>query len=412
MNSRFRRRPRLTTVALLIASGVFAPGCQSGDSGPVDGAAPATGSGGDAGSGVEAAAGGPLGEVTGDAGGEAGAGEAARSGEAGTAGDAVVGSPADAAPFEASAASSVADGGDGSIDATPFEASAGSGDATAPDSPLESIEVPASTGSGVSQTSLDNGELFLLRASGTVDFGGTAVDAEFGGFDAAQPGTDTVGGVDVGVDFGLKTVRAAVPPVPGRMKWFGAYSGNHVYYVVVNGTGSPLSLKLLAPAAGAGSGSISVSLYRLSPTLQPVGTLVDTVTAPVTETPAMTTVVPTLGAVYLLQCDGEAKTGGNNLGMGDADWMDYAADGTGQEDIGDANTDYGLGVDEPFVGSANSNTPRKRWWGLWRADHIYYMLYTGTGNPIEFNYYDSGYGDNSTTVTLTVRVRALPMTVP
>ena len=130
--------------------------------------------------------------------------------------------------------------------------------------------------------------------------------------------------------------------------------------------------------------------------------------APVTETPAMTAVATVQNTIYLLQCNGQAKTGGNGLGMGDADWMDYAADGTGKEDIGDANTDYGLGVDEPFVGAANSNTPRKRWWGQWRADHTYYMLFTGTGNPIQFNYYDSGYGDNSTTVTLAVQLRSLP----
>jgi hypothetical protein len=309
--------------------------------------------------------------------------------------------------IEASAEESIADVGF-STDATPFDASAEGGGAAAPDSPLESIDVPAGTGSGVSRTSLDNGELFLLRASGTVDFGGTPIDAEFGGFGPAQPGTDSVGGVDVGVDFGLKTVRAAVPPVPGRMKWFGDYSQSHVYYVVVNGTGIPLSLKLLAPTAAAGSGSITVSIYGLSPTLQPIGTVVDTVAAPVTATPAMTAVATIQDTIYLLQCDGQAKTGGNGLGMGDADWMDYAADGTGKEDIGDANTDYGLGVDEPFVGAANSNTPRKRWWGQWRADHTYYMLFTGTGNPIQFNYYDSGYGDNSTSVTLAVQVRALP----
>ena len=29
-----------------------------------------------------------------------------------------------------------------------------------------------------------------------------------------------------------------------------------------------------------------------------------------------------------------------------------------------------------------------------RNDHVYYMVYPGTGKPIQINYFDSGYGDN------------------
>ena len=282
-----------------------------------------------------------------------------------------------------------------------------SADAGAPDPGLETMALSGSAGTAVSTTSLDTGELFLLRAAGTIDFGGTTIDPEFGGFGPAKEGSDVLAGVDVGVDFGLKTVRAAVPSAPGRMKWFGAYRDDHVYHVIVNGEGKPLSLKLLKPTDTAGSGSITVSLYRLSPTLDPVGKLVDTVQAALTKTSVASVAATTGGTVYLLQCDGQGPVGGGGLANGDADWMDYAADGSGKVDIGDAKTDYGLGVDEPFVGAANTNTPRKRWWGQWRKDHVYYMLLAGTGNPIQFNYYDSGYGDNSATVKLTVRLRAL-----
>lgn len=310
-------------------------------------------------------------------------------------------------------AATVADASSSGTDATADaaqEAISGSDagdDATPPDPPEESVEIPGSTGNGISKMALDTGELFLLRANGTVDYGGTTMDAEYGGFASGTDGTDSVGGVDVGVDFGLKTVRLAVPPVLGRMKWFGPYRTDHVYYVIVNGVGNPLSVKLLRPTLLAGSGGITVSIYRLSPTLHTVGMLVDTVAAPVTLTPTTSAVATTLGTVYLLQCDGQAHVGGNGLAKGDADWMDYADNGTGQVDIGDAKTDYGLGVDEPFVGMANSNTPRKRWWGLWRKDHIYYMLFAGTGNKIHFDYYDVGYGDNSATVTLAVRLWGL-----
>jgi hypothetical protein len=36
------------------------------------------------------------------------------------------------------------------------------------------------------------------------------------------------------------------------------------------------------------------------------------------------------------------------------------------------------------------------------------MLYAGTGSPIGFTYYDSGYGDNSATDQLTLHVFAVP----
>jgi hypothetical protein len=285
-------------------------------------------------------------------------------------------------------------------------AAVGGGAGSAPDPALETIEVDGD-GTAISKMSLDNGELFLLRANGVINVGGAAVDAEFGGFAPGKPGTDAIGEADVGIDFGLKTVRAAVPAVAGRMKWFGGYRDDHVYYVIVGGAGAPLSLKLVKPTSEPATGGIAISIYRLSPTPQPVGTLVDTVMASLTKAPVKSVIATRTGTTYLLQCMGQGPVGGGGLAAGDADWMDYTANGTGKLDIGDAKTDYGLGVDETFVGAANSNTPRKRWWGQWRQDHAYYMLFSGSGNPIEFQYYDVGYGDNSATVKLSVPIREL-----
>jgi hypothetical protein len=304
--------------------------------------------------------------------------------------------------------------GAGGVDSGAGGPSAGAAGGGAPDPALETIEVAASNGTATSKMSLDNGELFLLRANGVVVDGGgmvgnpgTAIDAEFGGFGPGAPGSDVMGAADVGIDFGLKTVRAAVPAVVGRMKWFGGYRDDHVYYVIVSGAGAPLSLKLVKPTSSPATGSITISIYRLSPTPQPVGRLVDTVMASLTKTPVKSVVTTTSGTVYLLQCSGQGPVGGGGLAAGDADWMDYAANGNGKVDIGDANTDYGLGVDEPFVGAANTITPRKRWWGQWRQDHVYYMLLSGSGNPIEFDYYDVGYADNSAAVKLSVPIREL-----
>jgi hypothetical protein len=258
---------------------------------------------------------------------------------------------------------------------------------------------------------LDSGELYLLKAVGSFDFGNSKVDAEYASTGGAA-GQDSLGGADLGVDFGLKTLRVAKLVVipPGRMKWFGAYRSDHTYYINVEGAGKPLSVKLMkGNLSGAGTGAITVSVIRLTPPPAQVGTEIDTVHAHLYKDTTHTHITTVQGTVYLLQCDGQGKVGGARLGMGDAENMDYDAAGGGRLDVGDANTDYGLGVDEIYPGAkANTLTPRKNWWGNFRKDHIYYQLFAGTGKPIAFEFYDSGYGDNLKTDFLTVRVFPVP----
>ena len=52
--------------------------------------------------------------------------------------------------------------------------------------------------------------------------------------------------------------------------------------------------------------------------------------------------------------------------------------------------------------------PRLRWWGTWRKDHTYYLLFAGTGKPIQFLYFDSGYGDNGPMDKITVKIFPAP----
>ena len=202
-----------------------------------------------------------------------------------------------------------------------------------------------------------------------------------------------------------KSNATPVGTTAGRKKWFGAYRNDHTYYVVVTGSGAPLSIKLALPAGGTGTGALTLALMRLSPTASVLAAPLETVLANVNKPTVHSTMTTTSSVVYLLQATGSGKVGGNNLGLGDADWMDYAADGTGKVDIGDQNVDYGLGVDE----SDPKITPRQHWWGPWRKDHSYYMLFAGTGNTIGFSYYDVGdYGDNSATDKITVHVFPVP----
>ena len=267
--------------------------------------------------------------------------------------------------------------------------------------PLESLTITGDSRSATFQTRLDQGELFLLKASGAVYFDGETIDAEYD-----RHGEDVAKGMDIGIDVGRRALRPAPGAAPARMHWFGSYSANHTYYIIVTGDGGPLSMTLVAPKSLDEGGAITVSLYRLSGVKSQLPAPLETLAVPVLQKIVPTIMSTRKSTVYLLQCAGQGRVGGGGIGMGDADYMDYNADGSGQVDIGDGNTDYGLGVDEADL----SKSPRTHWWGPWRQDHTYDMLFEGTGAPIHFMFYDvaGGYGDNSATDTLTVGVYALP----
>jgi hypothetical protein len=242
----------------------------------------------------------------------------------------------------------------------------------------------------------------------------------------------------VGIDVGLLELHpmnhtTMVPPGPGRMKWFGTFRSDHVYYLWVAGAGKPLALKLVTSGT-AGAGAIAVSLFELGPAPPAVyssmpspappppappkiGTsALETVQVPLTKTVVAGHVATDKNAVYLLQASSVAQVSRGTVTptqqhMGDAEYMDWPADGSKFND-GECGADFGIGVDEvsgpaPCSGGA-AYVHRMKWWGPYRNDHVYYMLYNGTGNPISFLYYDSGYGDNSMTDTVTVGIFPVP----
>jgi hypothetical protein len=323
--------------------------------------------------------------------------------DAGSAGNAKADGPApvprdDAASVEPDTAPSKADG--------PPPVDPGGAPAMA----VETVQVPASGDAVTMKTSLGMGEIYLLKAWGTVDLGGQKVDAEYG-FGSGMP-ADEAGGMDLGIDIGSKQIHAMVhrtptPPGPGRMKWSGGYREDHAYYMTVTGEGKPLSLKLVK--TGTGTGALSVALIPLSPTPPKLAEPLEAVMVPVTKTMVMSTMSLESGKLYILQASGYGKVGGGGTGQGDADYMDWQTNGAGANE-GEAGADFGIGVDElpgPKMSGA-AYQPRMRWWGPWRMDHTYYMVFTGTGKPIQFLYFDSGYGDNSPTDKLTVKIFAAP----
>jgi hypothetical protein len=282
----------------------------------------------------------------------------------------------------------------------------------APGMAMETVQVPGSGQAVTMKTTLGMGEVFLLKAWGTIDFGQQQIDAEYA-FGAGMT-ADAMGDADVGIDIGMKQIHAMIhrtptPPGPGRMKWAGGYRDDHVYYMTVTGEGKPLTLKVATPPAGSASAALSVALIPLSPAPPKLGEALEAVMVPVTKTMVMSTMSPQSGKLYILQASGFGKVGGGGTHMGDADYMDWQENGAGANE-GEAGADFGIGVDElpgAKMGGA-AYQPRARWWGPWRMDHTYYMVFAGTGKPIQFLYFDSGYGDNSPTDKLTVKIFAAP----
>jgi hypothetical protein len=266
-----------------------------------------------------------------------------------------------------------------------------------------SVQVPGNGDAVTFTNNFDRGELFLLKAAGAVVLGQDQLDAEYESAGTTAPGMDVVSGTDVGIDIGLKAPRVAKGVLPGRMKWFGSYRVDHTYYLLATGTGQPLTLRLVTGGNRIGKGAITVSLFRLSAPAE-LSKPLETRQVSFLDETAQTALATSNSVVYLLRASGDGKVGGAGLGRGDAEYMDYKADGSGSEDIGDRNIDYGLGVDE----ADTSKTPRQNWWGPWRQDHIYFMIFAGTGQPIHFHYYDSVYSDNSPTDRLTVSVFPVP----
>jgi hypothetical protein len=278
--------------------------------------------------------------------------------------------------------------------------------ASAP-APIESIAVPATGGAVTFRTALLAGELYLLRATGSVALGSQHLDAEYAFGDGATA-SDLAGDLDVGLDIGIKQIlpatgRHPAPPCYQRLKWFGAFRSDHAYHLLVTGGGLPLSVSLVRPTGGAGTGVIDVALFPLTPS-PALATPLETVLVPAREKISVRSqLTGAQGAVYLLQAAGEVQVGGPGH-MGDAEFHDYKADGRGHNQ-GENGVDFGVGIDEPVIGAGHD--PRHYKWGEFRTDHTYYLLYAGTGQPIGLNYHDTGgktgvFKDNEGSLPVTI----------
>jgi hypothetical protein len=380
-------RLSLSRACGVIALAIAIVGCSSSSHGGAGGRGGDGGSGGDQG-----------GEGGGGQGGQGGSGGSAGTG-AGTGGSS--GTGGSASPDAMSGGTGGADSPDAASGDDVGAPEDGGGSSGALGMPLETFQVLPG-GTGTSKLSLEKDQIYLLRASGAIDFAGTKVDAEYASTDGTT-GMDTAGGADVGLDNGLKELillgAGAAPPKagPNRMKWFGGFRADHVYYMWMTGAGAAVNLKLVAPAgSAAGSGSIAVAIYQLTPIPTAIGKPIESVPVSYLTKAAreMSMMKPAQGHVYLLRANGESQVGGAGSN-GDADFDDYGPTSTNANQ-GEGGADFGICVDE------GCTALRKLKWGPYRKDHDYYMLYAGTGMPITFAYCDTGFGDNKGSVPVDI----------
>jgi hypothetical protein len=203
-----------------------------------------------------------------------------------------------------------------------------------------------------------------------------------------------------GVDGDISLSGAALDNRP----WIVSKAMGHAVYKLVTGLGQPVVVTCKNGGNQPVIGTLVAVAIPLSSDTAQSPRLLDTLQIPVTKQVVSSNIKSKKSQIYLICALGDARTGGGGLGRGDAEYMDYKADGTGNEDIGDANTDYGIGIDD----LDGKISPRKYKWGLWRQDHTYSTLYVGTGKLIKFLFFDSYYADNSPTDTLTVSIYAVP----
>jgi hypothetical protein len=71
----------------------------------------------------------------------------------------------------------------------------------------------------------------------------------------------------------------------------------------------------------------------------------------------MSKLVGDSNAIYLLQASGAAHVGGGGLAMGDAEYDDWIATGTGAHN-NDGNYDFGIGVDDSTI--SRTEPPARR----------------------------------------------------
>lgn len=123
---------------------------------------------------------------------------------------------------------------------------------------VETITVPCNGGERASQTSLANGVMYRLRASGECianTQNNSRADAEYIGYNlAATSPIDVYMNVDTGIAVNDTT------PGPTKQPRWGTFANGHTYEVMWTGLGSPITVKYHEEDVGNNSGNLSLTI--------------------------------------------------------------------------------------------------------------------------------------------------------
>lgn len=121
---------------------------------------------------------------------------------------------------------------------------------------LEELSVPATGGTVTSTTTLVNGQLYRLEASGTFSAGASiTADAEYSSGPPSYVWQDTVEGYETYGE-GLLELK-----VNGNFVEWGSFNPNHVYTLDMVGTGNPVVFSIYDIYYPNNSGSLTARIY-------------------------------------------------------------------------------------------------------------------------------------------------------
>ena len=122
--------------------------------------------------------------------------------------------------------------------------------------------------------------------------------------------------------------------------------------------------------------------------------LLETLNVPLHGSTANTAFITEVGQNYLVQVSGTFFIGGPGDGLADAEYYDFS---NPPDSINDSTNGLDIGV------AIDGVNPM---WGDYAPDHVYDILFVGTGESIAVSYVDDFYSDNSG--NLTFRLYSVP----
>lgn len=108
------------------------------------------------------------------------------------------------------------------------------------------------------------------------------------------------------------------------------------------------------------------------------------------------------GVTYLLEASGTYRFANwGDYGIADAEWA-YRNDGFKDDPIAPHGWTLGENTYPSVLGLDVLVDGQNVFWGDFNPEHVYTILLNGTGSEVNFNIYDSAYGDNSGSLTVNI----------